>query len=228
MVGAGPPDGPSADDALETGQPEEPSAGSKLGDDPAWFSDEDRRIIGLLREAYPRPKLRSVVYYLRKGDRIKIGYTDDLRTRMMVLRPDELLAVEPGSFQLETQRHHQFKSDNIVEKGHREWFRPSPDLTAHIASVAAEHGVPDLVKKSAVSGAPRVPEVSPARLVELVHRVRAWSAEQDRRGEDAAAELHRRGWTYDRIGVAIGRPASHAHRMVKHSNARPAGRRGPA
>lgn len=49
-----------------------------------------------------------VVYYLRFGDRIKIGTTTNLRTRLISVPCDEVLAVEPGSYALERERHEQF------------------------------------------------------------------------------------------------------------------------
>lgn len=50
--------------------------------------------------------MTEVVYYLRKGDRIKIGWSGNLKARMRALRPDELLAIEPGCLHQETARHH--------------------------------------------------------------------------------------------------------------------------
>lgn len=71
-----------------------------------------------------------VVYYLRFGDRIKIGTTTDLRSRLASLPHDEVLAVERGDRSIESQRHAQFAHLRITRRG--EWFRADPDLLAHI------------------------------------------------------------------------------------------------
>jgi hypothetical protein len=80
-------------------------------------------------EAAPVPVTRWV-YYARQDDRIKIGYTTGLKQRAVSLSPAKLLAAEPGSLALETQRHREFEDDWIE----REWFRPSPALLAHVAT----------------------------------------------------------------------------------------------
>jgi hypothetical protein len=81
-----------------------------------------------------------VVYYVRIGDYIKIGFSTRLRNRLASLRADELLAVEPGGPEMERQRHKEFASERIDLR--RENFRPSERLEAHIEAVRAEHGLP--------------------------------------------------------------------------------------
>lgn len=76
----------------------------------------------------------SVVYYIRFGDRIKIGYSRNLGQRLTELPYDELLAVEPGANRVESRRHEQFRVDHI--RG--EWFACSPALLAHIEDVRAK------------------------------------------------------------------------------------------
>jgi len=73
----------------------------------------------------------SVVYYLRFGDRVKIGTTRNLRLRLASLPHDDLLATEPGDYHVEHQRHVQFRAARI--KG--EWFHAEPALLAHIATL---------------------------------------------------------------------------------------------
>ena len=80
-----------------------------------------------------RPAVRhrvreSVIYYLRFGDRIKIGTTADLTGRLLAIPHDELLATEPGGEQLERMRHAQFADARV--RG--EWFTASEDLLSHI------------------------------------------------------------------------------------------------
>lgn len=85
---------------------------------------------------FDRPSRRDkpdVVYYLRlPGDRVKIGTTRDLRTRVGSLRAtlDDVLATEPGGRPLEQLRHRQFAEDRINPR--REDFRASDVLMSHV------------------------------------------------------------------------------------------------
>jgi hypothetical protein len=81
-----------------------------------------------------------VVYYIRRGATVKIGTTTNLRQRMAALLPEEILATEPGGYELEAQRHRQFQ-DLRIDK--REWFHAGPRLQRHILTVRATHGAPD-------------------------------------------------------------------------------------
>ena len=80
----------------------------------------------------------DVVYYLRFGDRIKIGTSANLRQRLAVLPHDELLAIELGDRAKENSRHVQFDSFRF---GKTEWFRPDDVLVRHIRKLRA--GVSD-------------------------------------------------------------------------------------
>lgn len=84
---------------------------------------------------YGRPQ---VVYYLRLGNRIKIGTSTNLLSRLQSIPHDELLAVEPGSNARERARHAQFAQLRTAG----EWFRDHPTLRKHIAQVRAAHGAP--------------------------------------------------------------------------------------
>lgn len=79
----------------------------------------------------------AVVYYIKRGGLVKIGTTIDMTARMAVLDPDEILATEPGSYDLERERLKQFR--HLLAK-RAEWFYPGEDLLSHIAEVAARHG----------------------------------------------------------------------------------------
>lgn len=99
-----------------------------------------------------------VVYYARLGaNHIKIGTTGDLRARMVALRvvnDSNLLAAEPGSYDLERQRHEQFKKWRYQRR--KEDFGEAPDLLEHIRQVRADHGPPyDLAMRLAVSATPQ-------------------------------------------------------------------------
>jgi hypothetical protein len=91
----------------------------------------------------PRPARDGVVYYVRSGGYIKIGWTGSLAGRMKAYPPDSvLLATEPGTRADETRRHQQF----AVHRTHgREWYALTADLMRHIDRVKAEHGEPDTV-----------------------------------------------------------------------------------
>lgn len=80
----------------------------------------------------------DVVYYLRFGDRIKIGTSSNPRSRLAQLRYDELLAFEPGNRAVEQRRHAQFAEYRYPGS---EWFRSHRELDAHIRVLAA--GVDD-------------------------------------------------------------------------------------
>lgn len=89
--------------------------------------------------------MTDVVYYLRRGDLIKIGWSGNLKARMRTLRPDELLAVEPGCMHIETGRHHQFATHRLPNTGDGdEWFSPAPELLGHIELIARMYPTPDL------------------------------------------------------------------------------------
>ncbi len=81
----------------------------------------------------------SVVYYVRRGDVIKIGTTTEPAIRFRTLMPDEILAVEPGGEDLETARHRQF--DHLRRRG--EYFRVAPELLEHARQLRRLHGDPD-------------------------------------------------------------------------------------
>lgn len=86
------------------------------------------------------PDSTGYVYYMRINGQIKIGYTANLRQRSRNYPPGtELLAVEPGTPELERRRHSQFSRD--LARG-REWFRESEAITEHVAGLVATHGVP--------------------------------------------------------------------------------------
>ncbi|MXY73246.1 MAG: GIY-YIG nuclease family protein [Dehalococcoidia bacterium] len=79
------------------------------------------------------------------GLRVKIGRTRNVKKRLADLRtgtPGDLIvhALEPGSSQLETQRHHEFASD----RGQGEWFFCSPRLMAHVFAILKRNrGLPE-------------------------------------------------------------------------------------
>jgi hypothetical protein len=81
----------------------------------------------------------SLVYYIRRGDLIKIGTTTEPAIRFRALLPDEILAFEPGGDELETARHLQF--GHLWHRG--EYFRIAPELLEHARQIRHLHGDPD-------------------------------------------------------------------------------------
>jgi hypothetical protein len=86
-------------------------------------------------------KANACVYYLSINGVIKIGTSARLVQRVESMRgyQHDVLAVEPGHFEVEKRRHEQFKDLRI---GTREDFRVDPRLMAHIEAVKEEHGEP--------------------------------------------------------------------------------------
>jgi hypothetical protein len=80
----------------------------------------------------------DVVYYLRYGDRIKIGTSANPRRRIAALPHDEVLAFERGDRLLEQRRHLQFAGYRIP---HTEWFEANTELAELIE--AFRDGAPD-------------------------------------------------------------------------------------
>ena len=85
----------------------------------------------------PPPRV-DVVYYLRQGDRIKIGTSSNPRQRFTAIWHEQVLAFERGDRTLEHRRHEQFADERFPGS---EWFRMSGRLSAHVATVA--RGVDD-------------------------------------------------------------------------------------
>lgn len=79
------------------------------------------------------------VYYLRCGRLIKIGMTTNLATRFASIRPNEVLAIEPGGAEREAQMHRRFAG---LRAG-GEYFRPGADLQQHIKELREQLGEPN-------------------------------------------------------------------------------------
>lgn len=80
------------------------------------------------------------IYYIEIDSTIKIGYTANVYTRMRAYPPTaKLLAVEPGTRNIERARHSIFG----VHLAHgREWFNDHPDIRTWIATLRDEYGDP--------------------------------------------------------------------------------------
>ncbi|WP_127820500.1 GIY-YIG nuclease family protein [Microbacterium sp. CPCC 204701] len=93
---------------------------------------------GDLPDAELPPPRVDVVYYVRFGERVKIGTSSNPRLRLAAIWHDELLAFERGGRALEQRRHAQFAGDRFSRT---EWFRLSDGIARHIDAMAA--GVDD-------------------------------------------------------------------------------------
>jgi hypothetical protein len=65
-----------------------------------------------------------VVYYMRLGDLVKIGWSTNINWRARSLTVQGIMAIEPGGRELEQRRHNQFAAFHH----HGEWFRLEPEL----------------------------------------------------------------------------------------------------
>ena len=83
----------------------------------------------------PPPRVRlDVVYYIRFGDRVKIGTTANPRSRLSHIVHDELLAFERGNRELEQRRHHQFSAHRMLRT---EWFDLHSEIRTHVDTLRA-------------------------------------------------------------------------------------------
>lgn len=78
----------------------------------------------------------SRVYFARAGDRIKVGWSKNVATRIAQLQtgnpdPIQLLATTPGGRSLEREVHSRFADARVTG----EWFSATPELLAYIADV---------------------------------------------------------------------------------------------
>ncbi|GAA3121876.1 hypothetical protein [Streptomyces echinatus] len=104
---------------------------------------EEDQVEGEGRDEQLRARVLAVrdawkVYYVRCGHLIKIGYTADLAQRFTTIRPNEVLALEPGGQETETKRHRQFAE--LRASG--EYFHPGPTLQSHIVGLRNSYGAP--------------------------------------------------------------------------------------
>src|SRR3712207_998868 len=69
------------------------------------------RVGDVVDDELPPPRV-DVVYYLRYGDRVKIGTTGNPRQRLAAIWHDEVLAFERGDRRVERRRHAQFADED--------------------------------------------------------------------------------------------------------------------
>jgi hypothetical protein len=98
------------------------------------------------------------VYYLRCGRLIKIGMTTNLASRFASIRPNEVLAIEPGGAEREAAMHQQFAE---LRAG-GEYFHPGRSLQQHVIKVREELGSPNWTASTVPDGENWFPDDSPA------------------------------------------------------------------
>lgn len=78
------------------------------------------------------------IYYVAQADLIKIGYAVDVTKRIKAYGPTaKLLAVHPGTKELEHSMHVRFKEH--LDSG-REWFSRDQTILDHVAEVVEQFG----------------------------------------------------------------------------------------
>lgn len=95
----------------------------------ATLADAAARELEQAAIAVPAPG--EVVYYMRIGNRVKIGYSTNLTLRLQTINPEELMATEPGGASVEKRRHDEFRQ--LRTRG--EWFHLDGPLIQHIAAL---------------------------------------------------------------------------------------------
>lgn len=73
----------------------------------------------------------GLVYFMRFGDRVKIGFTTNLKNRSQAIPHDEVMATMPGTMRDEKALHARFAKHRI----HHEWFDLAPEVADFIASI---------------------------------------------------------------------------------------------
>lgn len=93
----------------------------------------------------------EVVYYMRIGNRVKIGFSASLTLRLATINPEELMATEPGGWALEQHRHRQFRK--LRTNG--EWFKLAEPLTTHIVGLQESQDTDSDLPSCLTTGEPR-------------------------------------------------------------------------
>jgi hypothetical protein len=109
--------------------------------------NDDSRIARMLLQTAWYPAVAQadgpVVYYVRIGDHIKIGYSRSVSERIKTFQTSnavvELLACEAVTeWDSEAERHRRFADHRVKDR--RELFEPGPELIQHINQIRALTG----------------------------------------------------------------------------------------
>jgi hypothetical protein len=77
------------------------------------------------------------VYFFRRGEMVKIGWSGNVERRADTLHADAVLHAQPGTMQDERRLHAAFQHLRIESMG-REWFRAERDLLSFIYRLKTE------------------------------------------------------------------------------------------
>lgn len=98
------------------------------------LTEDEREAAALPQPDHTLPPMdkyteRGFVYFVRFGDRVKIGFSMNVERRLKAIPHDEILAVMPGTFRDESRCHAAFAHLRIIG----EWFEMGDDLMGFIA-----------------------------------------------------------------------------------------------
>jgi hypothetical protein len=101
------------------------------------WDDAVRQYVSELHQTFKPPATvrqprSGWIYFIRFGDRVKIGYTTNPDQRMRDLPHDQVLGIMPGTRADEAAWHRLLIDFHVVG----EWFRAEPDVIATLARVA--------------------------------------------------------------------------------------------
>lgn len=89
------------------------------------------------RTAKPKTAGAGSIYYLRIGDRIKVGYATDLAQRLRTYPPSSIVvAVHPGTLDDEKRLHARLA---LHRADGREWYHATDDMRLQLETLLAQH-----------------------------------------------------------------------------------------
>jgi hypothetical protein len=111
-----------------------PKCGHSAFTEPPALLCRDHVDMVLVQLNRQRPAVHpELVYFIRNGNRIKIGWTTNLKSRLsaLSLAADAVALTVPGGPDTEKAMHRKFASARV---GRTEWFDAVPELEAFIAA----------------------------------------------------------------------------------------------
>jgi len=117
-----------------------PKCGHSAVTEPPVLLCADHRDLLLLQLGRKKPSVHDpLVYFVRNGTRIKIGWTTNLKVRLTALSlPRDAVALTiPGGPSEEDWLHEKFAKARV---GRTEWFEVVPELEAFIAARVIQNG----------------------------------------------------------------------------------------
>lgn len=111
-----------------------PKCGNSAVTEPPVLLCADHRDLLLAQLGRKKPSVHEpLVYFIRNGARVKIGWTTNLKSRLSALSlPAGAVALTvPGGPEVETAMHTRFAEARVART---EWFEAVPELEAFIAA----------------------------------------------------------------------------------------------